>query len=115
MSFGVIAAVGGGVAVGGAVAGGIMSSQAAGRASAAAQQAAEAYQRKVKKASDQFEKETGELKKEVRKIDPNINLPKFTLQGATLEGINAANRVTQNTIDQLKKIDPNQEGAVQMA
>jgi hypothetical protein len=50
MSFGVIAAVGGGVAVGGAVAGGIMSSQAAGRQAKAAEENQRAFQRAVKRA-----------------------------------------------------------------
>ena len=112
-------AIGAGViGVAGAVTTGIMGSQAAGKAAKDQAQAAGQYQNKRQKALAKFEEEQEKLQKEIRAINPNINVPPVdikNLQGATTEAIEAANRVTSNTISELRRIDPNQAGAVETA
>jgi hypothetical protein len=106
MSFGVVAAVGGAVALGGAVAGGVMSSQSSGRAARRQEQASAQYQQQLNEATKEFQEKTDRLEKDIRAVNPNINLPKFNLQGATLESIREANRITENTINQLESVAP---------
>jgi len=92
------------VGVGSAVAGGIMSSQAAGRAAGAQAAAGKKYQKNLARSTQEFQRQQEMLMEEVRKIDPNINLPAYNLQNATQEGIDSANEITKNTLLQLKNI-----------
>jgi hypothetical protein len=94
------------VGVGSAVAGGIMSSQAAGRAAGAQASAGKKYQNQLKKATKKFTQQQNELRDRVEAIDPTINIPAYDLQNATLQGIEAANRVTANTLQQLETVAP---------
>jgi hypothetical protein len=105
------------VGVGSAVAGGIMSSQAAGRAAGAqaaagkklqkqTAKATKSYEKRLQKATRQFNQQQNQLRREVEAFDPTINIPAYDLQGATLEGIEAANKITANTLQQLETVAP---------
>jgi hypothetical protein len=96
----------GALAVGGAVAGGIMSSQSAGRAAKRQDQASAQYQQQLNEATKEFQEKTDRLEKDIRAVNPDIQIPKFNLEGATLEAIREANRVTENTINQIERIAP---------
>lgn len=62
------------------------------------------YQERLDKATQDFVRTQDELRQQVAQIDPNINIPEYNLQNATLEGIEAANRVTENTIQQVQNV-----------
>lgn len=105
-----LAIAAGAVAIGGAVTTGIMSSQAASKAAGAAGAAGKKYKQslresggKYEKALNKFNRQQKKLQKEVKSIDPNLNIPQYNLQNATAEGIEAANQVTENTLNQIAK------------
>lgn len=106
MSFAAVAITTAVVGAGAAVAGGVMQSQAAGRGAKRQEQASAALQQQTKEATDKFVTQQEEVRKKVNEIDPTINIPEYNLEGATLEGIKAANRVTANTLQQLEQIAP---------
>lgn len=101
-----LAIAAGAVAIGGAVTTGIMSSQAASKAAGAEAKAGKKYRQQLSKATKQFNQQQQELRQQVQAIDPTINIPEYNLQNATLEGIEAANKVTANTLLQLEKVAP---------
>jgi hypothetical protein len=105
------------IGVGSAVAGGVMSSQAAGKAAGAqasagkklqrqTRRATQSYEERMGRATDQFVQQQNELQQRVADIDPNLDIPKYDLRNATLEGIETANMITSNTLKQLENIAP---------
>jgi hypothetical protein len=103
------------IGVGSAVAGGVMSSQAAGKAAGAqasagkklqrqTRRATQSYEERMGMATDQFVQKQQQLQEAVAAINPNINLPQYSLAEATEAGIEAANRDTDNTIRQVGAI-----------
>jgi hypothetical protein len=117
-----LAIAAGAVAIGGAVTTGIMSSQAASKAAGAAGAAGKKYKQglresgsKYEQALKKFNRQQQKLQKEVKAIDPNLNIRQYNLQNATPEGIEAANQVTANTLAQLEKIAPGSAQARQQA
>jgi hypothetical protein len=75
------------------------------------QRATQSYQERMDVATQEFVRNQNELREQVAKVNPNINMPQYNLQDATLEGIEAANRVTANTIQQVQNVsgrDPRQ-------
>jgi hypothetical protein len=101
------------VAVGATAAGTAVSMSAADRAAKAQGAAGRKYQEGLKQAGEQyqnavkkFNRQQKKLQKEVKNFDPNLNIPQYNLQNATLEGIEAANKVTANTLAQLEQIAP---------
>jgi hypothetical protein len=100
-----------GITAAGAVAGGAMSMSAAGSAARATGKASKSQKKALKQANEQYERSLNEYNRrqnEVRdaisKINPNIQIPAYNLQGATQEAIDAANRVTANTLNELQKL-----------
>jgi hypothetical protein len=69
-------------------------------------EATSAYERRLKRATRKFTRQQNKLRREVEAIDPTINIPAYDLQGATAEGIEAANKVTANTLQQLERVAP---------
>lgn len=65
------------------------------------------------KAARKFNRQQNKLKQQIAAIDPTINIPQFNLAGATTEGIEAANRATANTLQQLERVAPGSEQARQ--
>jgi hypothetical protein len=124
------------ISVGSAVASGAMSMSAASRAAKAQGAAGSAYTKQLKQATSQFIEQQNQVKEAVSKIDPNIDIPDYSLLGtadvfardkkgrikkdkkgkpiiakkgspsATLEAINAANQITANTLQQIENIVP---------
>ena len=101
------------VAVGATAAGTAVSMSAADRAAKAQGAAGRKYQEGLEQAGEQyqnavkkFNRQQKKLQKEVKNFDPNLNIPQYNLQNATLEGIEAANKVTANTLAQLEQIAP---------
>ena len=94
------------VAVGAAAGSAAISMSAADRAKKAQGAAGGAYKKQLSKATDQFIKQQDEVKSKIAAIDPNLNIPEFKLENATLESINAANKITANTLQQLENIVP---------
>jgi hypothetical protein len=94
------------VAVGAAAGSAAISMSAADRAKKAQGKAGKAYAKQLKKATDQYIQQQDEVKKKISKINPNLNIPEFKLENATLESINAANQITANTLRQLDAIVP---------
>jgi len=114
------------VSVGAATAGGIMSSQAAKKAAGAqakagkqlqrqTQKATGSYEKRLQKATRQFNQQQNQLRQQIAAIDPNINIPAYDLQNATLEGVEAANKITANTLQQLESVAPGSAQARQQA
>jgi hypothetical protein len=100
-----------GITAAGAVAGGAMSMSAAGSAARATGKASKSQKKALKQANEQYERSLNEYNRkqnEVRaaisKIDPNIKIETYNLEGATQEAINAANEATENTITQLRRL-----------
>jgi hypothetical protein len=94
------------VGVGAAGASAAISMSAADRAAKAQGAAGGAYKKQLKKATDQYIQQQDKVKKKISKINPNLNIPEFKLENATLESINAANKITANTLKQIEKIVP---------
>lgn len=94
------------VAVGAAAGSAAISMSAADRANKAQGKAGGAYKKQLKKATSQFIEQQNQVKDAIAKIDPNLNVPEFNLQNATTESINAANRITANTLKQIENIVP---------
>ena len=94
------------VAVGAAAGSAAISMSAADRAKKAQGKAGGTYKKQLSKATDQFIQQQDEVKAKIAAIDPNLNIPEFKLENATLESINAANKITANTLQQLEKIVP---------
>ncbi len=94
------------VAVGSAAAAGAMSMSAADRAAKAQGAAGSKYKKQLKAATRQFIDQQNQVKEAIAKIDPNLKIPEYNLQGATTESINAANRITANTLKQIENIVP---------
>ena len=100
-------AIGAGVvAVGAAAGAGAISMSAADRAKKAQGAAAAQFKKQQSKATKQFNKQQNQVKNAIAAIDPNLNIPKFNLQNATTESIEAANRITANTLQQIENIVP---------
>jgi hypothetical protein len=124
------------VAVGSAAASGAMAMSAADRAKKAQGAAGSAYTKQLKAATNQFIQQQDEIKTAIANIDPNLDIPDFSLLGtadvfakdkkgrvkmdkkgnpiiakkgspsATLEAITAANQITANTLQQIDRIVP---------
>jgi len=94
------------VAVGAAGASAAISMSAADRAAKAQGKAGSSYKKQLKKATSQFIDQQNQVKQAIAKIDPNLNIPEYNLQGATIESIDAANKITANTLQQIENIVP---------
>ena len=94
------------VAVGAAAGSAAISMSAADRANKAQGKAGKGYQKQLKKATSQFIDQQNQVKQAIAKIDPNLKVPEFNLQNATTDSINAANRITANTLKQIENIVP---------
>ena len=94
------------VGVAGAATAAGMSMSASDRAAKAQGAAGKKYNKQVAKATDTFNKQQQKLRKQIQKIDPTIQIPEYNLQNATAEGIEAANKVTANTLKQLELVAP---------
>lgn len=101
------------VGVGAAAAGTAMSMSAADRAAKAQGAAGKQYTENLAQAGGKYElalktfnRQQKKLRKEVQKLNPNLEIPEYNLQNATLEGIEAANKVTANTLMQLEQVAP---------
>ena len=103
------------VAVGSAAASGAMAMSAADRAKKAQGKAGGAYAKQLKAATSQFIEQQAAVKKKISKINPNLNIPEFKLENATLESINAANQITANTLKQIDNIVPGSTQAREQA
>jgi len=99
------------VAVGAAAGSAAINMSAADRAAKAQSAASSRYNKQLKAATDEFTAKQNSLRKKIQAIDPLVEIPKYDLQNATLEGIQAANRVTANTLQQLEKVAPGSEQA----
>jgi hypothetical protein len=94
------------VAVGAAAGSAAISMSAADRANKAQGKAGGAYAKQLRQATDQYIQNQNAVKKKISKIDPNLKIPEFKLENATLESINAANQITANTLQQIENIAP---------
>jgi len=94
------------VAVGAAAGSAAISMSAADRAAKAQGAAGSKYTKQLKQATSQFIKQQDEVKAKIAAIDPNLNIPKFNLKGATKESIDVANQITANTLKQIENIVP---------
>ena len=94
------------VAVGAAAASGAISMSAADKAAKAQGKAGSKYSKQLQAATDQYIQQQDKVKKKISKIDPNLKIPEFKLENATLESINAANKITANTLQQIENIVP---------
>ena len=94
------------VAVGAAAGSAAISMSAADRAKKAQGAAGGKYQKQIKQATNQFIDQQNQVKAAIAAIDPNLNIPEYNLQGATLESIDAANKITANTLQQIESIVP---------
>jgi len=99
------------VAVGAAAGAGAISMSAADRAKKAQGKASKSYKKQLQKATDeynlsieQYNKKQDEVRGLIKNIDPNINIPQYSLEGSTQEAIRSANAVTDNTIAQLRNL-----------
>jgi hypothetical protein len=101
------------VGVAGAATAAGISMSASDRAAKASSRQGKKYQQQLRAATDEFNRNQDQLKNKINKIDPSLNIPQYNLQDATVEGIKAANRVTQNTLQQIEKIAPGSAGARQ--
>lgn len=94
------------IGVGAAVGAGAISMSAADRAKKAQGASAKQFKKQQSKATKQFNQQQAKVKSAIAAIDPNLNIPEFNLQNATTESIEAANRITANTLQQLENIVP---------
>jgi hypothetical protein len=94
------------VAVGAAAGSAAISMSAADRAKKAQGKAGASYQKQLKQATNQYIQQQDAVKKKISKIDPNLKIPEFKLENATLEAITAANQITANTLQQIDRIVP---------
>lgn len=94
------------VGVAGAAASAGMSMSAADRAAKAQAGAGRKYNKQLAQATGTFNKQQQRLKRQLQKMNVEIDIPEYNLQNATLEGIQAANRVTANTLQQLETVAP---------
>lgn len=101
------------VATGATATSGIMGAVAADRAAKSQAAATRKYQKKIASATEQFNSQQAQLRSRIEEIDPTIQIPQFNLQNATVEGIQAANRATANTLKQIEKIAPGSAQASQ--
>ena len=99
------------VAVGAAAGSAAISMSASDRAAKAQGAAGKKYKKQLATATDEFIGRQDALRKRLNKINPNIQIPEYDLENATLEGIASANRVTANTLQQLEKVAPGSEQA----
>lgn len=81
-----------------------ISMSASDRAAKASSGQGKKYQKVLKAATSQFISKQEQLKNEIQAIDPNLNIPKYDLKGATLESIDAANAITENTLKNIQGI-----------
>ena len=103
------------ISVGAAAGSAAISMSAADRAKKAQGAAGGAYKKQLKQATDQFIQQQDKVKKKISKINPNLNIPEFKLENATLESINAANQITANTLKQIENIVPGSTQAREQA
>lgn len=94
------------IAVGAAAGSAAISMSAADKAKKAQGKAGGTYAKQLKQATSQFTKQQDQVKAKIEAIDPNLNIPEFKLENATLESINAANQITANTLKQIENIVP---------
>lgn len=94
------------VAVGAAAGSAAISMSAADRAKKAQGKASKTYQKQLRKATSQFTRQQEEVKSKIAEIDPNLQIPEYNLQNATVDSIEAANKITANTLKQLENIVP---------
>ena len=94
------------VAVGGAAVSAGMQMSAADKAARAQGAAGKKYNKQLKKATDTFNRQQDQLRSRIEAIDPTIQIPEYNLQNATADAIQAANRVTANTLKELEKVAP---------
>lgn len=94
------------VAVGAAAASGAISMSAADKAAKAQGAAGSKYTKQLKQATSQFIKQQDEVKAKIAAIDPNLKIPEFKLENATLESINNARKITDYTLQQIDRIVP---------
>lgn len=94
------------VGVAGAATSAAMSMSAADKAAKAQGAAGKKYQQQLAAATGTFNQQQNKLKKQLQKMNVEIDIPQYNLQNATLEGIQAANRVTANTLQQLETVAP---------
>jgi hypothetical protein len=133
------------VAVGAAAGSAAISMSAADRAKKAQGAAGASYTKQLKQATNQFIEQQDQVKAAIENIDPNLNIPDYSLLGtadvfakdkkgkikkdkkgnpiiakkgspsATLEAINAANQITANTLQQIDRIVPGSAQAREQA
>ena len=94
------------VGVAGAATSAGMSMSASSKAAKAQGAAGKKYNKQVAKATKKFNSQQAELRSRIEAIDPTIQIPEYNLQNATAEGIEAANKVTANTLKQLELVAP---------
>jgi hypothetical protein len=100
-------AIGAGVvAVGAAAGSAAISMSAANKANKAQGKAGKQYKKQLQAATKQYTQQQEQVKSAIQKINPNLDVPEFNLQNATLESINAANQITASTLRQLDTIVP---------
>jgi hypothetical protein len=104
-----------GITAAGAVAGGAMAMSSADKAASATAaagkslkqtqaKATDIYEDNISDATDVFIQQQQELKNAISELDVNARIPDYNLKDATLEGINAANAMTANTIRQIQNV-----------
>jgi hypothetical protein len=94
------------VAVGAAAGSAAISMSASDKAAKAQAGAGKKYNKQLAQATGTFNKQQQKLKKQLQKMNVEIDIPQYNLQNATIEGIEAANRVTANTLQQLETVAP---------
>jgi len=94
------------VGVAGAATAAGMSMSASSKAAKEQGAAGKKYNKQVAKATKTFNAQQAELRSRIEAIDPTIQIPEYNLQNATAEGIEAANKVTANTLKQLELVAP---------
>jgi hypothetical protein len=133
------------VAVGGAAVSAGMQASAADKAAKAQGASGKKYTKQIDNATKQFIQQQEEVKTAIQNIDPNLNIPDYSLLGtadvfakdkkgrikkdkkgnpiiakkgspsATLEAITAANQITANTLQQIERIVPGSAQAREQA
>jgi len=111
MMFHALPVIGTAMAAGGAgilssIGSSLFNSSSANKAASAQGKAGKEYKKQLQAATDQYVQQQNQVKKKISKINPNLKIPEFNLQNATLESINAANQITANTLQQLDTIVP---------
>jgi hypothetical protein len=94
------------VAVGAAAGSAAISMSASDKAAKAQAGAGRKYNKQLAQATGTFNQQQQKLKKQLQKMNVEIDIPQYNLQNATVEGIEAANRVTANTLKQLETVAP---------